>query len=85
MSGRRSSAKVTTLRPGDLVTVRLRFRHVDDVNTWAGEIVDADAAAIRIRAFWYRIGLSPRDAEGERIIPWSRIDDIRIEPATRVV
>ena len=73
---------VTTLAPGDRVTVRLRGRATDRVNAWGGEVVAADGTALRLRVSWYRFGLGPCPAAGERVIPWGRIEDVRLEAAS---
>ena len=75
----RSRGPVTTLRPGEEVTVHLRGRAVDAINAYGGEVVAADATALRLALSWSRFSPSPSPAAGEVVIPWSRIDRVRVE------
>ncbi len=70
---------LTALRPGELVTAHLRGRAVDAVNAYSGEVLASDATALRLAAAWSRFGLTPSAAEGEVVIPSSRIDRVRVE------
>ncbi len=78
----RRTLPMTTLAAGDLVTIDLRGRAIDRVHQWAGEVIAVDGVAIRLRTCWYRIGLSACPSESERVIPWARIDNVRLEPAS---
>ncbi len=74
---------ITTVRPGDVVSIHLRGRVSERINSYGGRVNEADAIAVRINASWSRFGVWPTETSGEIVIPWSRIDRIRIEtPAT---
>ena len=73
------STPMTTVAPGDLVIVRLSGKAIDRISQWAGEVVAVDGVAIRLKTCWFRLGLSPSPSESERVIPWSKIDDVKIE------
>ena len=75
----RRSLPITTVKPGDAVTVHLTGRATDRINAWGGEVVAVDGVAIRIRADWHRFCLSAAPAEGEKVIPWGRIERINVE------
>ena len=75
----RRSLPIAAIKPGDAVTIHLTGRAVERVNAWGGEVVAVDGVAVRMRASWSRFCLSPGHAEGEHVIPWSRIDRIRAE------
>ena len=76
---RPKAAEVKTLAAGDPVVISLKGRAIDAINAWAGEVVSVDGTAIRVRVAWYRFTLSTMAAEGERVIPWSRIESVKIE------
>ena len=73
------AAPMTTVAPGGLVIVSLSGKAIDRISQWAGEVVAVDRAAIRLKTSWFRLGLSPCPSESERVIPWSKIDDVKIE------
>lgn len=75
----RRSLSISTVKPGDAVTVHLTGRASERINTWGGEVVAVDGVAVRIEASWYRTGLWSGAAEGEKVIPWGRIDRIGVE------
>ncbi len=77
---RRESPKVETLRPGESVVIDLAGRTVERLNAWAGTVVAVDAVAVRIAAEASRFTLSWGHAEGERVIPWSRIARVTVTP-----
>ena len=74
----RRSLPVTTVKPGDAVTVHLTGRATDRINAWGGEVLAVDGVALRIRADWHRFGLWPNAAEGEKVLPWARIESISV-------
>jgi len=77
--GKAKGQPLTTLRPGERVIVNLRGRVSDRIHQWAGEVIDVDAVAVRLRPTWYRFGLSACDASGEdHVIPWSQIADVKV-------
>ena len=75
----RPSLPVATLTPGELVIVSLTGRAVDRISQWAGEVLAVDGVAIRIKASWHRFCLSATPAEGEKVLPWGRIERINVE------
>ena len=78
----RGPAPVTTLRPGDRVTVHLRGRGAHATNAWIGTVLGVDATAVRLAAEASRTALSWCHAEGEHVIPWGRIDRVAIRGAS---
>jgi len=77
----RRTLPITTVRPGDLVTISLAGRAMGRTNTWAGTVIAVDSVAIRIAASWTRFTLQVNHAEGEHVIPWRTIASIRIHAA----
>ena len=75
----RRSLPITTVAPGDAVTVHLTGRADERINTWGGEVLAVDGVAVKLAAAWYRCGLWANTAEGEKVIPWGRIDHINVE------
>ena len=76
--------RITTLRPGDEVAVHLRGRAAGSVNAYGGTVLDADAAGIRLDARWRRfapgrLALVRAPASGQVVIPWARVDRVRVE------
>ncbi len=69
---------ISTIHPGDQVKISLTGKSVDRVNGWGGTVVAVDGVAIRLTDAWYRFDLHGHLAEGERVIPWSRIADIAL-------
>ncbi len=72
---------IATLRPGEHVVIDLRGPAIDRINQFGGVVAAVDDTAVRLDAHWRRFGWSPDAAEGERVIPWARIDRVRIEGA----
>ena len=62
----RRSLPITTVEPGDAVTIHLRGRAIDAINAWGGEVLAVDGAAVRIRADWYHFWLAPWHPRGRR-------------------
>ena len=56
----------------------LSGKMIERTNAWLGTVLAVDATAVRIAAEASRFTLDWRATEGERIIPWSRIDDVRV-------
>ncbi len=76
------SFPISTLKPGDQVIVSLSGRAVDRIHQWAGEVIAVDHTAIRLRTYWFKIGLSASSSHSERVIPWSRVESVYLEPAS---
>ncbi len=79
MSAPAKRLPIASVTAGEHVTLHLRGRASDAINAWGGEVVAVDGVALRIATTWRRFCLSPSPTAGEVIIPWSRIDRIRIE------
>ena len=75
----RRSSPIETVRPGDAVTVHLTGKADERINTWAGTVLAVDGVAVKLAAAWYRFGLWTNAAEGEKVLPWSRIKRISVE------
>lgn len=83
MTARAPRLPVSSLRPGEVVTVHLKGRALETINSYGGTVVEIDAVALRLDAAWSRFSLTPSPASGEIVVPWSRIDRVRIEGAGR--
>ena len=70
---------ITTVKLGDAVTVYLTGRADERINTWGGTVLAVDGVAVKLAAAWYRFGLWANAAEGEKVIPWGRIDRISVK------
>ena len=75
----RRSLPITTIKPGDAVTVHLTGRAAERVNTWGGTVLAVDGVAVKLAAAWSRFGLWANAAEGEKVLPWGRIESISVE------
>ncbi|MDP9363782.1 MAG: hypothetical protein M3Q10_06085 [Chloroflexota bacterium] len=75
----RSRRPVTTLRPGEVVTVHLKGRSAERINAYGGRVLDVDSVAIRIETAWSRFCLAPSLATGERVLPWAVVDRVVVE------
>ena len=72
-------SEVATLEPGQRAAVHRRGRAVHAINASAAEDVAVDGVAVRLAVHWCRFTLSPTQATGEVVIPWSRVDRGGIE------
>ena len=75
----RRALPIGAIAPGTPATVHLTGRASERINSWGGEVVAVDGVALRLKASWYRCGLWSSTAEGEKVIPWGRIDRINVE------
>ena len=76
---------LTTIAPGTGVIIVLRGRATDRSNAAVGgEVVAADAIAVRLRAAWSRTGMgsAPTPVAEEIVLPWAVIERVRIEAAS---
>ena len=83
---RPSQSKVTrieALRPGESVVIGLRGRASDRVDAWAGVVLAVDATAVRVAAGGSRLCLSWGSAAGERVIPRTRVKNVKVAPSGR--
>jgi len=71
--------QLTTLAVGESVSVRLRDDRGQGGGMIGGTLVAVDSVAIRLAVEWLRRGLWPEPASGETIVPWTRIEIIRLE------
>lgn len=69
----------TTLRPGEIVVVGLRGPAAHRLNQCGGEVIAADAVAVRVRLAWTMVDLRSSPAHGEMVVPWSRVDRVTVE------
>lgn len=83
MTGRTPRLPVSALSPGEAVTVHLKGRAVETINAYGGVVVSVDAVAVRLDAAWSRFTLTATPTTGEIIVPWSRVDRVRVEEAGR--
>ncbi len=86
MTEREPQCPVPTLRPGETVCVTLRGRFVDTINisAYGGTVLGVDPVALRVAVSWRRLGtLPPSTLSGEVVIPWLRVDRIKVERVTR--
>ena len=60
------------------MTISLRGRALERVNAWAGVVLAVDAVAIRFDVPASRFTLSWNLAEGERVIPWSQVESVKV-------
>lgn len=73
---------ITTLAPGEEVVIHLRGAAAQAINAYGGRVLGVDATAIRLHATWSRFCLTPNATTGVVLVPWSRIDRVRIEAAS---
>ncbi len=75
-----------TLRPGETVSVTLRGRFANTINisAYGGTVLGVDPVALRVAVSWRRLGtLPPSTSTGEVVIPWPRVDRIKVEGVAR--
>lgn len=74
----RRSLPLSTLHPGEVASLSVTGRSADSVTGWTGQIVAVDQTAVRLRDGYYSLGFNNISFKGERVIPWIRIQDVKL-------
>jgi hypothetical protein len=70
--------RVETIAPDECVIIQLHQAPDEPDIDWAGIVLSADATAIRLEAVWQEHNGTRYDREGEHLIPWHRVDTVKI-------
>jgi hypothetical protein len=73
-----NAPRVETIAPDECLIIHLRQGPDEPDISWAGVVLSADATAIRFESVWSMCNGQRDDEEGQRCIPWHRVDMVEV-------